>query len=534
LITYIFTNLIIMTTTNGTYKICPDHGFSISMNCEGPSCSSLIQYNNLNCINSGSESFECTNGVTCSGAALFTSDFEITQDNATVLQTQNVQINGTNFVVQQGGMGNATVLNGTSDVTSSMSATPSATSTGTSPSADYSQVPNETMASYLTSSVPHTPPTKTAATSASQGSTTTTSSSAPKSGATYSQSSYFGSLLLIMLALSIFVAPNVALDVATIGEDIHSIFEVLYNGAEAFGLSQENLAGPFDGLATAACETLVGSGVGIAINIGEAFAECEEAMASSEITAIGAALKLGLTSYTGIAGTLLEGLGAAEEGVAIAAEPEAIPAVLIANSALCAYLVTVQLQGGINNAAKNLCEAVESAASVIAAGTPTAGQTPTISTSTTSTSTSITITSSSTTSFEPSVPTSGPGLPIPDVSNDPCASCELSVYFLGVQGLAADCNVAVPVGQGYDLAVLLCDSTYNGKYAAFCQYLCANQCVSYNIQDWINNAGSQWQPDATLALCAQDCPGFKGDGRCQSGDYCPCAQGANTCKPSNC
>ena len=470
--------------------------------------------------------------MTCSGATLFTSDFEITQDSETVLQTQNVQINGTNFVVQQGGMGNATVLNGTSTTTSTTSVTPSAASTGTPSSPNSSQASKGTMASYLTSPVGSTAPTNTATTSANQGSATTTPSSTPKSGAGCSQSSYSWSLLLIMLALSTFVAPNTALDVGTIGEDIHNVIEVLFNGVKAFGLSQESLAGPFDGLVTAACETLVGSGVGIAIGIGEAFAQCEEAMASSEITAIGAALKLGLTSYTGIAGTLLEGLGVTEEGVAIAAEPAAIPAVLIANSVLCAYLVTLQLQSRIDNAAENLCEAVESAASAIAAGTPAAVPPATTSTSTTSTST--TSTSSSTTSPAPSMPTPGSGLPIPDVSNDPCASCELSIYFLGVQGLAADCNVAVPVGQGYDLAVLLCDSTYNGRYAAFCQYLCTNQCVSYNIQDWIKNAGSQWQPDATLALCAQDCPGFKGDGRCQSGDYCPCAQGANTCKPSNC
>jgi hypothetical protein len=330
-----------------------------------------------------------------------------------------------------------------------------------------------------------------------------------------------------MLALSIFVAPNAALNVGTIGEDIHNVIEVLFKGVEAFDLTQESLAGPFDGLITAACETLVGSGIGIAIDIGGAFAQCEEAMASSEIIAIGAALKLGLTSYTGIAGTLLEGLGIAEEGVTIAAEPAALPAVLIANSVLCAYLVTVQVQSRIDNVAENLCKAVESEASAIAAGTPAAAPPTTTSTSTTST-------SPSTTSPAPSMPASGSGLPIPDVSNDPCASCELSVYFLGVQGLAAACGVAVPVGQGYDLSVLLCDSIYNGRYAAFCQYLCANQCVTYNIQDWIENAGSQWQPDATLGLCAQDCPGFKNDGRCQSGDYCPCAQGANTCKASNC
>jgi hypothetical protein len=127
-------------------------------------------------------------------------------------------------------------------------------------------------------------------------------------------------------------------------------------------------------------------------------------------------------------------------------------------------------------------------------------------------------------------PGSAPGLDIPDVSGDACASCQLSVYAQGIIGLANQCNVAVPLGVSHDVSVLLCDSSYNGRYASFCSSLCANQCTTYNIKDWIQSAGSSYMSDATLATCSSDCPGFKGDGACQQLDECPCAQGAKTCE----
>ena len=126
---------------------------------------------------------------------------------------------------------------------------------------------------------------------------------------------------------------------------------------------------------------------------------------------------------------------------------------------------------------------------------------------------------------------SAPGLDVPNVLGDTCASCQLSVYAQGIIGLAKQCNVAVPLGAAYDLSVLSCDSSFNGRYADFCSSLCANQCTTYNINDCIQSAGSSYMSDASLATCSSDFPGFKGDGRCQQLDECPCAVGAKTCVP---
>jgi hypothetical protein len=140
------------------------------------------------------------------------------------------------------------------------------------------------------------------------------------------------------------------------------------------------------------------------------------------------------------------------------------------------------------------------------------------------------VSSVASTSSSPTQPSPTPGSPIPDVSNDACAACELSLYFLGVQGLAAECNFTVPIGVGYDISDLLYDSTLYGRYASFCNYLCANPCVTYNTQKWIQSTESQFWSNTTLALCAQECPGFKGDGRCQIADTCPCTQGLKACE----
>jgi hypothetical protein len=134
----------------------------------------------------------------------------------------------------------------------------------------------------------------------------------------------------------------------------------------------------------------------------------------------------------------------------------------------------------------------------------------------------------------PSLPAPTPGsastLTLPDVSGDKCATCQLSLYAMGIVGLAKDCNIAVPMGTAYDVSVLLCDSTYNGKYAAFCKTLCADQCATYNINNWIQSAGSSYNPNANLGGCSAVCPGFQGNGRCELSDPCPCAIGAETCK----
>ena len=137
--------------------------------------------------------------------------------------------------------------------------------------------------------------------------------------------------------------------------------------------------------------------------------------------------------------------------------------------------------------------------------------------------------SQSTTSTSPPAPTASGQLAILSVADDNCASCLLSAYAIGIKGLAQTCGVAVPLGVAYDVSTALCDSSFNGKYAAFCEMLCANQCATYNINDWIKSAGGSYMSNATLASCNSNCPGFKGDGRCGPYDTCGCGIGAKTC-----
>jgi hypothetical protein len=324
-----------------------------------------------------------------------------------------------------------------------------------------------------------------------------------------------------------------AINPATIGEDVEAVLTVLIDTVKSVQIGQTDIAGAFDGVAKMICGTLVGSAVNILAGVPEALVQCEEAMASSEASLIGSALSVGLGSYTGIGGILLEGLTAVGEAATVTVDAGVLAELFIVNSPLGGILVAALAQS-VDFASDDLCGAVESAAAGTAAGKGSTA--PLQSTSAISTLTSNSSTSSSTTSSPPITTTSAPSSlatssPIPDVSNDACAACELSLYFIGVQGLASKCNVAVPLGVGSDLSVFFCDSSFNRKYAPFCNYLCANQCVTYNIQSWIQGASNQFWSSASLPLCNQECPGFEGDGRCQGGDHCPCAQGSDTCVP---
>jgi hypothetical protein len=501
-----------MTTTNGTYMFCDTDGsFSLKLTCAGQSCSSILGHSNLTCTQSDSKTWQCNNGVACSGTASFSSSFSIAQSNETVLQTQKVSLNGTNFVFLQGGTGNATVVNGT---TSS-----AATSTvATSSVAGSSTVVVNTAAVTSTT------------TAANSGSPTPSST---KSASAYSRHSYSASLLLIMLMIGLFLPQSQAvLTGAGIGKAVQNIFDLFTESLSTVHIGAEAIAGKFDQVVTTACGAAVSNGVGSLVGMGAAFGQCEEAMVGFEMSLIGSSLGLTLRTYAGLGGVLLEGLTAADEAIVLTADAGAIPEIFIVNSALCGLLVSVITQGLLENSADGLCAAVESAAASINAGKPSP---PTSSASTPSTVVSVSTPpptsskSSASSSSSPAPSSPSPGSAIPDVSSDPCAACEISLYFIGVQGLAAECNVAVPLGVGYDMSVLLCDSTLNGRYAKFCSYLCANQCVTYDIQKWIQSAGSQFWSNATLALCNQECPGFTGDGRCQVADNCPCAEGAKTC-----
>jgi hypothetical protein len=210
---------------------------------------------------------------------------------------------------------------------------------------------------------------------------------------------------------------------------------------------------------------------------------------------------------------VLEGVLALETGTAEILGPELALAATVVNTAICFGLVPCLINEALDQSANGFCNLAQSV-SVPA-------------------SSSISSSSSSSATTASPVPTSGPapGLTIPSVAGDQCASCELSVYAMGIIGLASQCHVAIPMGTASDVSVLLCDSSYNGRYAEFCKMLCANQCTTYSINDWVKGAGSEYMSSASLATCSMLCPGFKGDGRCQQLDLCPCAVGAKTCNP---
>src|SRR2546421_31303 len=72
----------IMTTTNGTYMFCDTDGsFSLKLTCAGQSCTSILGRSNLICTQSDSKTWQCNNGVACSGTAIFSSNFSIAQSN---------------------------------------------------------------------------------------------------------------------------------------------------------------------------------------------------------------------------------------------------------------------------------------------------------------------------------------------------------------------------------------------------------------------------------------------------------------------
>jgi hypothetical protein len=132
-------------------------------------------------------------------------------------------------------------------------------------------------------------------------------------------------------------------------------------------------------------------------------------------------------------------------------------------------------------------------------------------------------------------PSSSAALSLPigsALSQDPCVSCMLSLYAMGVEGLAQQCNVATPLGFANDLSVTFCDPSIESRYSQLCTTLCANPCATYNILVWVQMAGSGFMSDASLPLCNQLCPGFQGTGRCTTTPPCmECGVGSGTCVP---
>ena len=91
-----------MTTLNGTYADCGyGKDFSIALWCSGVNCAAISDFPWMKCTNS-SNTFHCTNGVDCSGAAAnFTSVFTFLQADVNVSSSQQVSIDGKQFVVSQ-------------------------------------------------------------------------------------------------------------------------------------------------------------------------------------------------------------------------------------------------------------------------------------------------------------------------------------------------------------------------------------------------------------------------------------------------
>jgi hypothetical protein len=478
--------------------------FSLAMTCAGPSCSSIFKGSNLTCTNHDSESWQCNNGVVCSGGVDFSSSFSIVQSNETVRQTQNVSLNGTDIVFQQDGTGNATVVNGTAATTTGATTTVATTTSASTTGATTT------------------------------GTTTTGSGILPsrKSAAGYSRQPYSSSLFLIMLVLGLLLPQTQAtLTVAKIDSAINSIFELVTSGLFIADISAKAIAGQWTEVVTQSCGKVVGDGIGSLSKLPLAFGKCEEAMVGFEMSLLGNSLGLTLRSFAGLGGVLLEGLTAAEEATVLASgAAAAIPEIFVINSALCGLLITVIAQAALEGQAETLCAAAERAGAAIQAGSPSSPTTTTLAPAPKTSSSPITQTSTTSAAATP-IPNAPSGLLIPSVAQDQCASCQLSVYSIGIRGLAAQCNVATPLGIAYDLSVLFCDSSYNGRYSQFCTTLCANPCATYSIDSWIQSAGSQFMSTATLATCANLCPGFMGNGKCSSLDTCECAVGSGTCVP---
>jgi hypothetical protein len=203
--------------------------------------------------------------------------------------------------------------------------------------------------------------------------------------------------------------------------------------------------------------------------------------------------------------------------------PEAEFAFAFLGSMLCDEIINGLLQGVPGQIENGLCSALESAVGLSPSKSPPPPSPP-----------PSTPPSSPPSSPPPSSPSppSGSGPSLPDsatLSQDTCVSCLLSGYYIGVTSLAKTCN-AVATGTAFDLSTFFCDPSIKQRYSLLCTSLCTNPCGTYNIQTLIQEAGSAYNPSASLALCDADCPGFVGTGMCSgSVPQCECGVGSSTC-----
>jgi hypothetical protein len=229
------------------------------------------------------------------------------------------------------------------------------------------------------------------------------------------------------------------------------------------------------------------------------------------------------------------GVGEAVGGAVIGevlpiAAPSKLLAAMVTNGALCFSLTQAIFDAVIDKTSRDLCD------TFISSQTSPPGKpvnTPTIISSSTSSITSTTITTSSngpTSSPFPlsSIPSAFPSAAV--LAGDLCVTTQLSVYYIGVQGLANSCGNSEPAGGAWDMSTIFCDPSIRPRYSTLCTELCNNPCASYDLQALITYAGPAFNPSATLTAISGVCPGFLGTGKCSlAGSSCACGVGSSTC-----
>ena len=228
------------------------------------------------------------------------------------------------------------------------------------------------------------------------------------------------------------------------------------------------------------------------------------------------------------------GVGEAVGGVVIGevlpiAAPSNLLAAMVTSGALCLSLIQAIFGAvAIGQASSNLCDAL------ISSQTPAPlVNSPIIMSSSTTSTTTITSSHGPRSSSVPrsSITSDFPSAAV--LAGDQCVATQLSVYYIGVRGLAQSCGSSNSTGGAWDMSTIFCDPSIRPRYSTLCTELCNNPCGSYDLQALITYAGPAFNPSATLATISEVCPGFLGTGRCSSaGPSCACGVGSLTCAPS--
>ena len=228
------------------------------------------------------------------------------------------------------------------------------------------------------------------------------------------------------------------------------------------------------------------------------------------------------------------GVGKAVGGAVIGevlpiAAPSNLLAAMVTNGAVCLALIQAIFDAVIDQASIDQCDALISSQT-------SALDPPTIINSSTYSITSTTKTTSSDDSTSnpispSSIPSNFPSAVV--LAGDQCVATQLSVYYIGIQGLAQSCGNSKPAGGAWDMSSIFCDPSIRPRYSTLCTELCNDPCDSYDLQALITYAGPAFNFSATLTTISGVCPGFLGTGRYSSaGPSCACGVGSLTCVPS--